>query len=1115
MTADLIEEYLSAEGWKWQFDTSVILQGKRVMRGRSVLMNDPERLDDDTLMLSAQVSGNDGVIFEVEVVLWEGEGGIQAEGSCSCDFANQCQHAAAVLHQCAKAHAKELIVGLFSENSVRDSSSIQQWTESLKKIAVEPNSTSERSAEVLYILKEKSGSVLLQVRSVDLTKAGLRRGELKTPQMSQSGFSQAFQKSDRIICRSLLGYEKSGVADWDLSGEGMSELFNEILKTGRCYWLDPSSQALQVGHVRRAKCDWLRGADEARPVLSASPPISQLLMTEPFWYIDAASGEAGVLECDAGYELAREWLNGPVVSVDDHEEINLQLAENSSLSQLEAPVQDQGAEVTPELQFEMVIALRELKSKGLKQYLQSEEEILAACVYVNYGKYRFSLTGARQAGVERVQTSRGVETVTRDLQEEGRALQLLQNLGLISPVIEAAGMGESLGLLSEEERSLWICGIKDFTQEQYWTSFMSRRAEKMRADGWSVTFDGDEPQPIDVSASALTIQMEEAGSAWFALSAGFIVDQKQYELQPILADLLEMGALEKESELLDEDTFFYYPKGSKDVLCLPSARMKVILGMLRGLLMEFSGTKTAEVPVTEAALLVAENDEIEAPEELRKLGKRLKNPRLEDPSPKPGGLQATLRSYQEEGFQWMQMLARYELHGILADDMGLGKTLQTLAHILAEKESGRSKGLPSLILAPTSVVNNWKAESKKWTPVLSVLILQGSQRKKLFAQMATHDIVVTSYALLARDIDQLKEQRFHIAALDEAQHIKTPGTQVAQAARELQARHRLCLSGTPIENHLGELWSLMAFLMPGLLGKHDDFTAKVRTPIEKHQDEDARQRLVRQVGPLILRRTKDEVAKDLPPKTEIIHTIELNDQQKDLYETVRVLMDKRVRDAVAAAGMESSNIVFLDALMKLRQICCHPQILDKKEAQLITESAKLTYLADQLDTLISENRKVLIFSQFTSMLDLIEAHVKQRGFSYLKLTGASQNRQDMVDIFQEGETDIFMISLKAGGTGLTLTAADNVIHYDPWWNPAAENQATDRAYRIGQDKPVFVHKLICKDTVEQRIQELQASKSELADALLDGSTHSFTLTEDTLASLLSPMLGDGDSFTEA
>jgi len=382
------------------------------------------------------------------------------------------------------------------------------------------------------------------------------------------------------------------------------------------------------------------------------------------------------------------------------------------------------------------------------------------------------------------------------------------------------------------------------------------------------------------------------------------------------------------------------------------------------------------------------------------------------------------------------------------------------------------------------VVPNWRAELIKFAPGLRVLVLQGAERKKYFRSIPYADVVITSYALLQRDIEKLLGFKYHMMVLDEAQYIKNPRAKVAQAACRVGARHRLCLSGTPIENHLGELWSLMHFLIPGYLGTEDAFNRNFRKPIEDDGDVEKNRLLKKRIAPLVLRRTKDQVAKELPPKTEMVHLVELHSDQKDLYETVRATMDKRVREAIAARGIEQSQIVFLDALLKLRQICCDPRLLPPDFAAGVRRSAKLDFLKELLETLIEEGRRILIFSQFTTMLGLIEEYLIKTSVPYLKLTGGSKDRGKLVEQFQSGEFPVFLISLKAGGTGLNLTAADTVIHYDPWWNPAAEAQATDRAYRIGQDKPVFVHKILCQETVEERIHRLQLEKSKLAEGLL-------------------------------
>jgi len=429
--------------------------------------------------------------------------------------------------------------------------------------------------------------------------------------------------------------------------------------------------------------------------------------------------------------------------------------------------------------------------------------------------------------------------------------------------------------------------------------------------------------------------------------------------------------------------------------------------------------------------------------------------------------------------------------------MGLGKTVQVLAHILGEKQRSRLDA-PALVVAPTSLVGNWQTEAARFAPALKVLVIHGADRADHYDEITAHDLVITTYPLLPRDRDKLVEARFALLVLDEAQAIKNAASQAAQVVREIPATRRLAMTGTPLENHLGELWAQFDAVEPGLLGSQRQFARLYRTPIEKHGDADRQQRLNRRIGPLLLRRRKDDVLTDLPPKTEIVRTLELEGEQRALYETLRLAQHERVRQAVAERGLAQSGIVVLDALLKLRQACCDPRLVKLASAKKVQTSAKLDALLELLDGLLADGRRVLLFSQFTEMLALIENALVKRKLPFQTLTGQApaRERTAMVKRYQQGDVPLFLISLKAGGTGLNLTAADTVIHYDPWWNPAVEAQATDRAHRIGQNKPVFVYRPICAGTVEEKIQAMQGRKAELARAVLESGGASTRLRFD-------------------
>ena len=443
----------------------------------------------------------------------------------------------------------------------------------------------------------------------------------------------------------------------------------------------------------------------------------------------------------------------------------------------------------------------------------------------------------------------------------------------------------------------------------------------------------------------------------------------------------------------------------------------------------------------------------------------------------PASLQKTLRKYQRDGYRWLRTLDGYGMGGILADDMGLGKTVQVLSYLLAMKQNGQT--LPSLIVCPASLVLNWAEECQKFTPELSCVVVDGdaAHRAELAESWPAADLVVTSYDLLRRDEALYEGQEFYACILDEAQAIKNHTTQKYKAVCKVRSRVRFALTGTPVENRLGELWSIFSFLMPGYLPPYKSFCSRFEKPIVQEEDQTAVRRLNQLTGPFILRRMKSDVLKELPPKTENVYRIELEEEQRKLY--LAAVVD--AREKLQAAKPEDKMAVFA-VLMRLREICCDPRLIaDNWEGG----SAKLDACAELVSSAVEGGHRILLFSQFTSMLELLAKRLDAEGISHFTLQGSTPKpvRAELVRRFNGGEVSVFLISLRAGGTGLNLTAADIVIHYDPWWNVAAQNQATDRAYRIGQQNPVQVYKLIAQDTIEEKIVELQQAKQSLADTV--------------------------------
>ena len=594
-------------------------------------------------------------------------------------------------------------------------------------------------------------------------------------------------------------------------------------------------------------------------------------------------------------------------------------------------------------------------------------------------------------------------------------------------------------------------------------------------------------------------------AAWFTLSLGMEIDGQRRSILPLLPQLLAglgaashhpsaTGSTRLDSLSAQLPAVVFWPQGDGRFVRVSTAPLRPWLQALLELLAErgptgFNGDTLTLSRLETLRLGVALAPASALPdwdgsEALRALVRALTGNIAPPDVPAPQGLQATLRPYQLDGLAWLQLLRRHGLGGVLADDMGLGKTLQTLAHVLVEKNAGRLDR-PVLILAPVSLLGNWKREAERFVPALRTLVLHGRDRHGEATKIPFHDLVIAPYSLLSRDRSRWPNRAWHLVVLDEAQNIKNAHSDAAQVASELNTRHRLCLSGTPMENHLGELWSLFHFLMPGYLGSAVRFGQLFRTPVEKHGDNAALARLRARVTPFMLRRHKSEVAHDLPGKQLVITSITLGHAQADLYEAIRLSTEKTVHDALAHKGLASSQIQILDALLKLRQVCCDPRLVKLPAAGQLQASAKLAWLLEALPRLVAEGRRVLVFSQFTSMLALMEAALAATPLRWATLTGQTQQRQTVIERFTSGQVPLFLISLKAGGVGLNLPQADTVIHFDPWWNPAAETQATDRAHRIGQTRTVTVYKLVARGTIEERIVALQARKAALAASLHD------------------------------
>ena len=1090
--------------WERFFYASTLKKGRDIQRLGKVLKSEPAV---DYVGIAAEVEGSQRDPYVLDIEWGYNEKGVSfIEGECSCPVTFNCKHVVAAIS--AFLNAGRLAKA--EPPKPRISDQLQNWLTQLQQAATPPApkpevETGEEPQRLAYILNLEKPiygmliqerprlTVSMQVVS-KLAKGGYGQGRnFYYQNIFHDPESSAFVRAaDVAIVRRLKliqpgGYNPGG--DF-LTGTEGAALLEEMLRTGRCHWRGTGKKhpVLALGLPRLAKLEWQADQQGMQsPGLDVTPRATFVLPLVPPWYLDEAAGSCGALDTGLPPAVAHAWFNAPTLKPDQAEVLGEELVRRYPDLQVPAPRR---------IEIETVTDLKPVPCLRLFSHSVSQQSY-----GFHYGR------------------SRGAETLELNLAHlefdyEGQRVLPLSPGNLIEQFSDGKLRRIQRNHKSEKANYglLCECGFQaaeslfynyrlgkhatDFAlpDANTWFAFCQNILPQFRADGWQVETDPSFQFRLAEPESWYADAEQGSGIDWFGVEIGVHLDGQKINLLPILLEQLQFNPRLISEEALaahKEDAVIPIQLPGGRLLAFPVRRLKEMLGVLLELFnpqaLDRKGRlRLSKLRAAELSSVAGNSAEWRwlGGAELGELSRKLRDfSGIQAVAPSPN-LRAVLRPYQQSGLDWLQFLREYSLGGILADDMGLGKTVQAIAHLLHERESGRAQH-PSLVIAPTSLMTNWRQETERFAPGLKVLVLHGVDRKQHFEKLAEHDLIVTSYPLLPRDQDVLLAQPFHYVVLDEAQFIKNPKTQYAQIVCQLQAQYRVCLTGTPMENHLGELWSLFNFLLPGFLGDEVRFRKVFRNPIEKGQSEERRKILAHRIAPFMLRRRKEEVVKELPPKTEIIQKVELTGAQRDLYETIRLAMHAKVREEVANKGFSRAHIIILDALLKLRQVCCDPRLLKFDAAQKITESAKLQLLMDLLPEMISEGRRVLLFSQFTSMLALIEPELAKAKIPYVLLTGQTTDRATPIQNFQEGQVPLFLISLKAGGTGLNLTAADTVIHYDPWWNPAVENQATDRAHRIGQEKKVFVYKLITVGTVEEKILELQTRKRELVEGLLN------------------------------
>lgn len=1084
-------EHLQRIPWRRLFPAITLVRGETYAReDRASVLRLTER------SLEGLCRGSDSKRYRQRINF--SRSGDTLDCQCDCPVGFDCKHCVAVLlHLLDRQTATADIPTKPDASPVRSPASclspaLQSWLKQAPAALKAPPETRRPYSGPLYYRLTKGGRIFIHTAQRD--EGGHLLGYPRIASIALALGRGVAEPDQRILLRAL------GVAgvqpqhnEVTLLGQDGSDLLELILRSGQLFLeLENPSSQLQPGAELPARLAW-HIRDDGHFVVGwqtdADPKPQLLTQLTPPWYVDRQRLRAGPLNHGLPEALACYLASAPAIPPQEATLFSLQLKALAPQAPLPVAGQERQLEIQP---------VPHLRLNTVRNRIYGDKDQHQACLVFTYGKQQAH--GPVRSG----QPIRYLEdgtfvAIERQPKAEQVLRKTLQKLGL-----------KKLDKLATPGTLADRCECYRPADDAQWAAIV-RQMPQLRAQGWLVEIDEDFPFDFsDVEDWYAQID-EQPGHSWFDLELGIVVDGQQVSLLQPLLELIRtpppaLYQTSGDGELPVRLVAKRQADGKPLNVSLPLARVRTLLQLLEGLLLSNLQHDQARLRISFAdASLLAQLDEQplhwQGGERLLNFARRLRD-HHQLPCAAPKGLQAQLRPYQAQGLGWMQSLRELELGGILGDDMGLGKTLQVLAHILTEKHAGRLDA-PALAVMPTSLVANWQDEAARFAPQLRLLTLHGSGRHKALANLEQYDLLLTTYPLLARDIETLARQPLHLVVFDEAQYLKNARSKAARVASRLDARQRLCLTGTPLENHLGELWSLFNLVLPGWLGDERSFARLYRHPIEKAGNERRLAHLNARIKPFLLRRRKDQVASELPPKSEITHWVELSDTQRDLYETVRLAMDTKVREEIHRKGLASAHIVVLEALLKLRQVCCDPRLLQES---LPTESGKLNALLEMLDELLAEGRRVLLFSQFTSMLDLIQAELQARNIPYALLTGETRNRRQPVADFQQGRVPLFLISLKAGGTGLNLTAADTVIHYDPWWNPAVEQQATDRAYRIGQDKPVFVYKLIAHGTLEEKIQQLQARKAALAAGVLEeGKDSGLQLQESDIDALFAPL----------
>jgi SNF2 family DNA or RNA helicase len=1051
--------------------------GKLIYEAKPIFEHEIEKGNGGKLVFTSKLSQEDQTTEQrIEITPHNNE--IIINGECSCLDMFDCKHVAAACIALSNVEKKPSIEK--KTNPVKPKDAVNSWLKTLTPNTKPPDpqlSLSFAQERIIYRICEDGMKQDICIYHIGSNQ----RCQLQsTNQLNSLNNINQILNTDDANTLAIL-HNANHEAQSILNGEFGYLLATSLLKTEKCYYKS-SPKPLTLSKIPLPLMfQWKKGTDKTLWLVSNIKLARyHILQTTPLLIIDSTTNVISQLSGQYDYATIQKLINIPPIPEAQAKGVYDTLLDNFPKIKIQLP------------EIQTTDTIKQLPTPHLKLYSTKSNKSHKFIQYeIYYDKHR--VEPYKRNETEIIENKDNKTIIIRSLESEDKSLDIIKNCGFIEIIdtdkpLESHMIDLTISYDMPPQKALGI-----------WSQFMQSTIPHLKALGWVIEIDESFNMEFTETCQMM-VDSSKDDDGWFSLTFDIEINGNRIQLVPLLTSIFsEYDSIKAlpETLILEHEPNKYIEIKTKEIT--------PIINTIYELLDKTQKDGSFKIKAFDALLVDAELLQYTSwtgTKEIIKLSEKLSNHKKIETVKPPKSLSLPLRDYQHTGFNWMHFLNDYGFSGILADDMGLGKTFQVLSLLLKLKEEGKLNK-PAIIIVPTSLVTNWEMENQKFTPTLKLLVLYGKDRNSDFDKINEYDIIITTYGLITRDQDTHQTIQYSYAILDEAQAIKNHKAITTRNICKINSVHRIAMSGTPIENHLGELWSLFNFLMPGYLGTIQGFNTTFRKPIEDNEDVKKQQLLNKKINPFVLRRDKKEVLKEMPEKTIKTTYIEFGPEQAKLYESIKLTTQQEVIKLIKNKGNKAS-IQVLTAIMQLRQTCCDPRLLNLKRNKLKSKkSAKTEAILLLIKEIQEQKGKVIIYSSFKSMLLLLEPYLKKNKIRYSMITGGTIDRGKQISDFQNGKTDIILIT-KAASSGVNLTEANHVIIIEPWWNPAVESQTIDRAHRMGQKRHVTVHKLIVKNTIEENILVMQQKKQSLLDNMYEGNKQAqkMKLTGNDLKELL-------------